>query len=182
MLILEKEKYSSTNTYLSILTDDHKPIILHFLSKNEDLNEFLVRDALEYQKLNLGITYMLFNKEKKLVSYITLGMGALKIPDKKEFEFKGKMLKDYPKDFPSQFPALLIGKLATDKDEEGMGGASLLLDYAVKTILGLRDKIGCAYLVAHVYPESLDWYKTKGFKTYVTQVANRETIPMYFEL
>lgn len=128
------------------------------------------------------MTYLLFNGGDKLVSYITLGMGALRIPDKGVFVFRGRRLADYPKDFPSQFPGLLIGKLATDKSEAGKGGASILLDFAVKVALEAREKIGCAYLLAHVYPESTGWYEKRGFRTYVENAAGRETVPMYFEL
>lgn len=153
-----------------------------FESDRKELNEFLARDSLEYQKLNLGITYLLFNGRDKLVSYVTLGMGALRIPDREIFVFKGRRLADYPKDFPSQFPGLLVGKLATDRLEERKGGAGILLDFAVKVALEAREKIGCAYLLAHAYLESTAWYGKKGFKTYVENAAGRETIPMYFEL
>lgn len=182
MAFLNSEKYGENNTYVSILSDKHKQPLASFKSRNSDLNAFLSADAWEYQKLNLGVTYLLFDGEGKAVSYITLGMGALKIPEGQEFEFKGRKLKDYPKVFPTQFPALLIGKLATDENEAGKGAASLLLDYAVKTALEERARIGCAYIVAHVYPESMDWYAKKGFKTYIVKTEGRETIPMYFEL
>jgi len=58
----------------------------------------------------------------------------------------------------------------------------LLVDYSVRMALEAGEKTGCAYLVAHVYPESIEWYKKKGFRTYVKEIAGRETIPMYFEL
>ncbi|SRR3989339_234490 len=113
---------------------------------------------------------------------MTLATGALKVPDKLEFEFRGKKLREYPKDFPNQFPALLVGKLATDKNEEGNGGAGLLLDYAVKLALEIRGKVGCIYLVADSYKESMNWYKKKGFRTYIKDTSQRTTIPMYLEL
>ena len=147
---------------------------------------FLVKDAIEYQKLNLGITYLLISKNSgKLLSYTTFCMGALKLPERMdEFVFKGKRLKDYPKDFPNQFPALLIGKLATDKREVGKGGAGFLLDFAVKTAFEIRSRIGCAYMVAHAYtrPDIIKWYENKGFGSYLTDAKGRDTIPMYFEL
>lgn len=176
------EKYSDKNTYVSILNENHLQQLDSFNSKNVELNQFLVKDAFGYQELHLGKTYILFNQESKIVSYLTLAMGALKIPDKQEFEFHGKKLKQYPKDFPNQFPALLIGKLATNKEEEGKGGAGLLLDYAVKKALQLREQIDCSHLIVHAYPESIEWHKAKGFKTHLKEVTGRETIPMYFEL
>ena len=162
--------------------ESHLKISNGFSSRNGELNLFLAKDALEYQKLNLGVTYLLLSEDKRLISYITLGMGALKIPDIANFEFHGRKLREYPKEFPNQFPALLIGKIATEQSQENMGGATSLLKFALKLANELRDKVGCAYLVAHVYPQSIDWYRQKGFKTYVGNIAERETIPMYLEL
>ncbi|PIT84874.1 hypothetical protein COU37_01290 [Candidatus Micrarchaeota archaeon CG10_big_fil_rev_8_21_14_0_10_45_29] len=112
-------------------------------------------------------------------------MGAMKLPEKsEEFVFCNKKLKDYPKDFPKSFPALLIGKLATDKNEEGRGAASILLDFAVKKAISIRAEIGCTYLLAHAYNKEkvISWYKKKGFYTYIADLAGRETIQMHFEL
>ena len=144
------ERFTEENTYFAILNDAHNPLLASFHSANGALNTFLANDALEYRKLQLGVSYLLLCKDKRLISYMTLGMGALKIPDREEFEFRGKKLREYPKEFPNQFPALLIGKLATDEKELGKGGASMLVDYAIKLALELRQKIGCAYVIAHV--------------------------------
>ena len=130
----------------------------------------------------MGITYLLLSEDKRLIFYITSGMGALKIPDLADFEFRGRKLREYPKEFPNQFPALLIGKIATEHSQENKGGATSLLKFALNLANKLRAKVGCAYLVARVYPESIDWYRQKGFKTYVGNIAERETIPMYPEL
>jgi len=176
------EKISESNSYVSFLEEKHKSGLAAFKSTKKEMNEFLVQDALEYQRLSLGITYLLFDRNSKLISYLTLGMGALKLPDKAEFELHGKKLKEYPKQFPNQFPALLIGKLATDEKDEGSGGGSLLVDFAIKQALELRPRIGCAYVLAHVYPEKVGWYRKKGFGTHVRDFAGLETIPMYFEL
>ena len=75
------------------MSDRHKGFLANFRSNKEELNDFLVSDALEYQRLHLGITYLLFSVENKLISYMTLAMGALKIPDE-DFELRGKKLKE----------------------------------------------------------------------------------------
>lgn len=177
------EKYKPEEVYITILNGQSR--IQEFNSTNEDLNEFLKKDALEYQRLHLGITYLLCAKgTERIISYLTLAMGSLKIPDRTKFELRGRRLGEYPKEFPNQFPALLIGRLATDKGEEGKGGAKLLLDFAVKTALSVRERVGCGYLLAHAYASQdvIGWYKRAGFKTYVERIEKEETVPMYFEL
>ena len=165
------------------MSETHRAAASTFESDKMELNEFLANDAMGYQNLNLGATYLLFSKEgNRLVSYITLSMGALKIPEGNEFEFRGKRLKEYPKEFPRNFPALLIGKLATDRHEETRGGASLLLAYAVRKSLRMQKEIGCAYLMAHVYTDKIEWYAHKGFRTFIADSSRMETVPMYIEL
>jgi len=179
------QKYTPEEVFVSVLNEQCLSVVGSFNSTNEDLNEFIKKDAMEYQNVHLGVTYLLLDKQtNKLLSYVTFAMGSLKIPDKEEFILRGKKLKDYPKDFPNQFPALLIGRLATDRTEEGKGGASLLIDYGVKLALSEREKVGCGYLLAHAYASAkvVEWYKKVGFKTYVDKIEGRDTIPMYFEL
>ena len=79
---------------------------------------------------------------------------------------------------------MLIGKLATEKDEEGKNAATILLKHAIRLALDQRAAIGCAFLIAHAYarPEVVAWYERKFFKRIVKDTAGRETVPMYFEL
>lgn len=178
-------KYTAKDVYIAVLTEESLPLLSSFKSENEELNEYLQKDALPYQKIHLGITYALFSKEGgKPISYASIAMGSLRIPDEKEFVLKGKKLQEYPKDFPRQFPALLIGKLATDQTESGRGGAGLLLDFVVKLALRVRAEIGCSHIIAHAKPKqsTIDWYVHKGFATDISDWKGRETVPMYFEL
>ncbi len=186
MLSASHIRYGVEDAFISMLSDEHLHHLQSFSSGNFELNDFLQKDALGYQNLHLGITYLLFRKsDSKLLAYTTLSMGALKLPEKKEeFVFAGRKLGEYPKDFPNQLPALLIGKLATDKSEEGRGAASLLLDFATRIALEQRKAVGCAFLVAHVYakPDVVGWYERKFFKRIVQKLEGRETIPLYSEL
>lgn len=180
------QKYGTGDTIVSNLTLEFAPSLKSFSSDNPELNEFLQKDALGFQNLHLGVTYLLLRKsDSKLLAYTTLCMGALKLPEKKgEFVFVGRRLGDYPKDFPSQLPAILIGKLATDKSEEGKGAASLLLKYAIESALAMRQEVGCAFLLAHVYalPKIVSWYEHNFFKRVVKDIEGRETVPLYLEL
>ncbi|VVC01953.1 Uncharacterised protein [uncultured archaeon] len=183
--LIPLSKYSSGDVQIARLKLEHANLLGAFSSRDGELNEFLQKDALEYQKLHLGVTYLLLDRTcSRVISYITLSMGSLKVPDHKEFVLRGRKLADYPKDFPMQFPALLIGRLATDRKEEGRGGAHILLDLAVEMALKTREDMGCGFLLAHAVADErvVGWYKKSGFKAFVDSVAGRETVPMYFEL
>lgn len=183
---VSQPRYSADDACVRLLTEDHASAVGLFCSNNGELNDFLKKDALAYQNLHLGHTYLLMRKsDSKLLAYITLSMGALKLPENKhEFVFAGKRLGDYPKDFPNQFPALLIGKLATDRTEEGKSAASLLFEHALQTAYRQRQSIGCAFLMTHAYatPAVLGWYEKKRFQRVISHVDGRETLPLYLEL
>jgi GNAT superfamily N-acetyltransferase len=180
------EPHQNQETFIQMLGEEHLTRIAQFNSNNDELNDFLRKDALSYQKLHLGTTYLLLRKsDSKPLAYITLSMSALKLPEKKEeFILAGKRLGEYPKDFPNQLPALLLGKLATDKREEGKGAAGRLLDFAVHTALEQRKSIGCAFLVAQAYarPTVVGWYERKLFRRIIQKIEGRETVPLYLEL
>lgn len=177
------ERYSVGNTYISKLEEKYKSALLNFKSSEEDQNNFLHNDALEYAKLNLGVTYLLFRQsDNKLVAFTTLGMGAIRLPDKFEWELHGKKLKSYPKQFPNQFPALKVGQIATTKEEEGKGAGTLMLQFASRVASDLKSQIGCAYLVLDARSNKLDWYKKRGFRTWIQNFEGMETIPMYLEI
>ncbi|MFH0927002.1 MAG: hypothetical protein V1822_00290 [Candidatus Micrarchaeota archaeon] len=150
------------------------------------MNDFLLKDSLGYQNLHFGTTYLLFSKPTGvLLAYITLSMGAVRLGgDWQDFVSGGRRLSEYPKNFPNQFPALLIGRLATNKGEEGKGAASLLVEYALKIALEERGKIGCVCIAAHAYKEKkvTDWYLRKSFKFCSSAKKGSENVPMYLEL
>jgi len=175
------QHYGPLNTYISKLDYKHESNLSSFNCTNSDQNDFLSSDALEYARLSLGVTYLLFDgASEKLLAFITLGTGAIKLPDKKEeWVLRGKKLKEYPKEFPRQFPALRIGQLATDCNEENKGAGTYLIHFAIRIGINLQANAGCAYLVANPYPERVPWYEKRGFK--ILQ-EGKNTTQMYFEL
>ncbi len=167
---------------MEILDEKHRGIITKFKSIDDELNEFLNTDAFHYMGLKLGITYLLIDKATgELISYSALSTGAVRIDD--EVVFQGLKRKDYPKDLPNQFPALLIGRLATDKTKEGNGGGSLLLKHAIKNALDLTLKLGCTHLAVHSNrrPETVKWYSSRGFIC-ADPNSKKETLTFFFEL
>ena len=170
--------YGAHNTYTTTLDKTHSELILGFKSTNQDQNEFLINDSFGYAKLNLGVTYLLFNSvNDRLVSFITLAMGTIKLPE--DWSIRGKLLREYPKDFPQQLPALRIGQLATQANEENKGAGAYLLSFAVRKAIELQAIVGCAYLVIDANPDKVTWYEKNGFKVLR---RGEKTVCMYFEL
>ena len=146
-------RYTVENTLMEILDEKHRGVIAKFKSTDSELNEFLNKDAFHFIRLKLGVSYLLIDKSSgDLISYSTLSTGAVRIDDEKIF--RGLRRKDYPKDLPNQFPALLVGRLATDASNGLLvqavgrwvfdfgGGADVRLSRPFSLRVEVRDFVG----------------------------------------
>ena len=99
------------------------------------LDEFIHRLVSQYEKRNLGRTYVAVRPgDKQVLGYYTLASGALsyqKLP-----ESSARKLPRHP------VPVILLARLAVDQSVQGKGwGEGLLVD-ALQRGLGLADKLG----------------------------------------
>jgi len=81
-------------------------------SKDDELglNEFIHDEALAFQKENLGITYLFFYNGV-IVGFATLAMSQIEAKETKVKLPNQTTIRD--------FPALMIGRLATDNNFRG---------------------------------------------------------------
>jgi GNAT superfamily N-acetyltransferase len=99
------------------------------------LDEFIQRLVSQYEKRNLGRTYVAVRPgEKQVLGYYTLAPGA--IPFQNIPEPSARKLPRHP------VPVILLARLAVDQSVQGQGwGEGLLID-ALQRGLGLADKLG----------------------------------------
>lgn len=121
------------------------------------LDEFLRRLASQYEKRNLGRTYVAVRPgEKKAYGYYTLASGAiafqnLPVPP-------ARKLPRHP------VPVVLLARLAVDQGAQGQGLGEALLMNALERCLGLADKIGVhAVEVDAIDGQSRVFYERYGF-------------------
>ena len=147
-----------------------------FCCAKKDETDFLCNDALNQQKLRVNKTYLLFKKDDKLkiLSYITLGVGAIEVSG--ERTLRGVRVKD--KRLPRHIPCMLIGKLATDKNEENNHYASYLLSFATLQGLDKSEETPFPFIALHAYPEAVSLYKRNGFEIAYHFQRKTKTIPM----
>jgi GNAT superfamily N-acetyltransferase len=145
---------------LSILPFDPKTHdVSAFDCGDSDLNEFLQKDAQEYQREHLSFTRVVFH-DKALVAYVSLSSDSivLKTPEKKKLvDFYASVM---------HWPALKIGRLAVVSDRQRKSGiGKALLQYAVAVALRMGDDsgVGCRFLTVDAYPVSIDFYQRHGF-------------------
>ena len=81
------------------------------------------------------------------------------------------------------YPALKIGRLAIQKNCQGKGFGTLIVNYIVGMALIHSKKIGCRYVAVDAYNHqiALNFYTKNGFMK--LKKTKRETnIPMYLDL
>lgn len=160
------------------LNDEVKPI----RSTDKDLNSFLIDDAKNFLKENIGITY-LFEDDCQTVAYCTIlhDRISLKESDKKLWN---KLTKQLQTTRRSSYPAIKVGRLATSEAYEGLGYGRRLINL-VKMLYN-REKLiaGCRFITvdAKNNPETLGFYQHLGFKFLTESDLFEETRTMAFDI
>jgi GNAT superfamily N-acetyltransferase len=158
------------------LSEERLGLLDGFDCGDEDLNEFIKDDALNYQKGKLAVTYLLLSGAR-LMGYFCLSNDAVELigAQKKEFSEAGKNQRTYP--------AMKIGRLGVCKSDWHTGFGSFMIKQAVGIALLESETAGCRYLTVDAYNRDipLRFYSNNGFQMLLTK-AGKENVPMYMDL
>ena len=174
------EKLDKSKLSIMLLKSEHMALARSFSCGRKDEDDFLHNDALPSQNVKLSETYILIdNERKKIISYITITVGSFQLA---EHRMLGNVkLSDKPyRVYTNHMPCMLIGKLATDKNEAGRGGATYLIDFIVIKALGANLPI--PFIALHAYCDLVDFYKKLGFFVAFTSKKQTKTVTMYLEI
>jgi len=120
---------------------------------SEPYNTFIVSEALDYQKRNLGVTYV-FLHEETLAGYVTISMGSLN---------KQKLPDDPVGRKPRYIPALFLGRLARDNKYKGLSVGDQLLDWVLTKAKKLSKQLGCRLVLLESEERARSTYERSGF-------------------
>ncbi|MBM3229055.1 GNAT family N-acetyltransferase [Candidatus Parvarchaeota archaeon] len=180
---MPKERVEPGSVLIETIRPEHASLVESFCCGREDEDSFLKKDALKNKNAGLSDTFLLLKKDKtKIISYLTLVIGSFKLSESSTI--KGIKIRD--KDFhiyTDKIPCLLIGKLATDKEETGRGGASYLISFAIEKAVQINKTLSLPYLALHTYPENVEFYAKFGFSVAFTpERKDAETITLFMTL
>lgn len=143
------------------MTLDIRPLDLaerlpEFSCGDSDLDNFLRDDAARLQEQGAVKVYLAFSGSD-LVGYVALLADSIKVDAR---ERKGLNLKhdDHP-----VVPGIKVGRLATSKDNQGMGIGTALINFAVIKALSVSEHVGCRLLTLDAYPDRVSWYEKRRF-------------------
>ena len=177
-------------SFLSIplkrLTQDHR--FLPFDCGDDDLNSFLLDNAIQYQNELLAVTYYLETKDDTVLFFSLSNDKITAIDSEKSFWRKVKNLFPHPK-HRKDYPAVKIGRLGVNKKFQNNGSklGTHILDY-IKYWMIIENKTGCRFITVDAYRNAVPFYSKNGFlfmgkeekKNYET--GKSDTVAMYFDL
>lgn len=140
-----------------------------FECENEDLNDFFVKDSAIYSERLLGKTYLLCLKEnpKVIVAAFTVSNDSIRMTNKLNEDAKLEFLQNSSLEDKRlrRFPAVLIGRLATNKIFAGKGIGTAVMTF-IKSWFRFNNKTGCRFVIVDAYSNeaTLHYYIKNGFK------------------
>jgi predicted GNAT family N-acyltransferase len=157
-------------------------VIIDFDCGDEDLNDFILSDALSYQNHLLAVTYIL-DSSSLTGAYFSLLADKIKIDDAVSNNWWRKNIRNslpLGKHF-SSYHAIKIGRLAVNKKLQGSGIGTDLM-YFIKELVSRHNFLGARFITVDAYKQSLKYYEKNGFKYLTTEDKEDDTRLMYFDL
>ncbi len=166
---------------LSLLAKD--TVIKEFKSSDDDLNEFLMLEAKDYQEQLLTVTYLLMNpKSNEVVAYFSLLNDTIKF-EEEDRKTRNRINRKIPYEKQrTHYPAVKIGRLAVSENYAHQGIGEQILDY-VKSLYAFSSRSGCRFITVDAYAAAVPFYLERGgFKIFTETDENEDTRLLYFDL
>ncbi len=152
-----------------LLTDD----TADFDCCETNLNDYIWYQAKDQQLEGSAVTYLSFY-DHRLVGFVSLTMSSILI------QYVNKL--HLPRGSYPQFPALMIGRLATDYEYQHQGVGKALCELAIARAVEYRETVGCQFVILNAEPGSIPFYEKLGFEICPDQPKSRNNPFMYFKL
>lgn len=158
--------------------------VASFDCEDEDLNDFILNEALLYKNQLLAVPYLVLTKgtERKVAAYFTLSNDKIAITD---FPSNNQFNKFKKKNFSQEkylrsYPSVKIGRFATEKNFKHQGIGTHLLKF-IKFFFLENNKTGCRFITVDAYNDAVDFYMKNGFD-FLQKRDSEPTQLMFFDL
>lgn len=148
---------------LSFLPLSNQNLPIEFDCGDNDLEEFLFKDAFHYEKNLVARTFIVDYKGEK-IAYFSLAADAIPLKTKEKMRlFKAK--HEDPIKQHKHFPALKIARLAVCKSYKRKGVGKIVVESVVGLALQVSQRVGLRFVSVDSYPErAKDFYPKLGFE------------------
>lgn len=151
---------------------------------NQDLNDFLLQDAKEYDKRLLSVTYIL-ETDEDIVAYFSVSNDKIAIPDSSKGDLeKIKALFPHQK-HRSDYPAVKIGRLGVSLKYQHTQIGTDILDFIKEMFITNEFGTGCSFVTVDALKSALSFYLKNNF-LFLDKVTaaddTQETYLLYYNL
>jgi GNAT superfamily N-acetyltransferase len=153
---------------------------------DDDLNDFLLTKAKNYQNELFAVTYLLENEERT-IAFFSIFNDSVRVEDI-EFASKSALkrllsnLASHPKRHLKNFPALKIGRLGVCNTAKGKGLGKAIISYIIDLAIEQNKVCACKLITVDAYDQSLKFYEKIGFTYFTDMDAGEDTRQMYLDL
>ena len=161
------------------LTSSHD--LSQFDCGDNDLNEFLRDDALNFIEKRIANTYVL-EDHGRIAAYFCLLNDKVTQQEASNNKWK-KLKKGFPdgKQF-SSYPAIKIGRFAVSSSYRGLNLGTILMDKIKKMLNGNSYYSAFRYLTVDAYLSAIGFYEKNNFKILSSQTLDDHTRLMFFDM
>jgi GNAT superfamily N-acetyltransferase len=145
------------------LTELRRPTLLDarrheradFDSGEPALDEWLRRYAGQNRRRDTSATWVILDRDDIVVAYASLAMTGID---------HSAAPSSLARRSPDPVPALLLGRLAVDRNHHGLGIGTALVTHALSTAVELNAKAACrAVVVSALHRGARRWWERLGF-------------------
>lgn len=169
-----------------------KPYTIRRLRKNEtiksfdcgddDLNDFILNRAGDYDKTKLSVTYVFEHKVSgRIIGYFSLANDKISINDfnnNTEFNrFRRHRFRNEKR--IKSYPAVKICRLGIDSSFQGYGIGRKLINF-IKLYHTKGNKAGCRFITVDAYSEAVTFYERNRFQC--LNICNERSHLLYYDL
>ena len=151
---------------------------------DDDLNDFIINEALPYRRAMLAVTYVFEHKQtKQVAAFFSLAHDKVSISD---FESHTEFNRFRRQRFVNEkrlrsYPAIKLCRLGVDESVRGYQVGSNIIKY-IKTLYALNDRAGCRFLTVDAYSAAVPFYERNGFLPLGESAVEQPTKAMFFDL
>ena len=159
-----KIKEIKDNYYFETLSSEHD--LRDFDCGDDELNEFLKKDALIQQKARLNVTKLIMC-DGKIIGFTSLLTDTIMIKKIRDESIKTEIKEKLKIDKESKsISAVKIGRLALDKRYTGKGlGSHILRNILINLNNTSKNTIGFRFIIVEGYAKAFNFYVVKnGFE------------------
>ena len=157
--------------------------VAEFNCGDQDLNDFVRNEAIDYQNARLSTTYLLISMEQHVDAFFSLAHDRISLSD---FENKTDFNRFRKKRFPNakrmkSYPAIKICRLGVSIHLKNMHIGTYLIDL-IKRMYYSDIKAGCRFVTVDAYRAAIPFYEKNGFIPLNKDDEDDPTRVLYFDL